>query len=53
MGCKQLPLPSDLHSEERNTTEANGDHQLFGYPHSSVQAAERNSCRFEEQLEGK
>ncbi len=37
MGYKQLLVPTDFHSVERTTTEVNGDHQLFGYHHSSVQ----------------
>ncbi len=31
---KQLLLPTDFHSKERNTMEVNGDHQLFDYQHS-------------------
>ncbi len=32
---KQLRVATDVHSIEKNTTEVNGDHQQFGYRHSS------------------
>ncbi len=32
---KQMLVPIDFHSRERNTIEVNRDHKLFDYQHSS------------------